>query len=73
QQDTLQEIAAFARRHGIEFPILKDPGARVADLFGATRTPEAFVLDGQRVVRYRGRIDDQYGVGAARNHATQTE
>ena len=25
------------------------------------RTPEVFVLDRERVVRYRGRIDDQYG------------
>ena len=32
----------------------------VADRLGATRTPESFVLDKQRVVRYRGRIDDQY-------------
>jgi peroxiredoxin len=73
QQDTLQEIARYAHKHGIEFPVLKDAGARVADLFGATRTPEAFVLDGQRTVRYHGRIDDQYGVGAARNQPTRSE
>jgi peroxiredoxin len=72
-QDTLQEIAVYATKHGIKFPVLKDAGARVADLFGATRTPEAFVLDGGRVVRYHGRIDDQYGVGAARNKATHSE
>ena len=28
--DSLAEIAAYARTHGIEFPVLKDPGNRVA-------------------------------------------
>jgi hypothetical protein len=35
----------------------------VADQFGATRTPEVFVLDRERRVRYQGRIDDQYTYG----------
>jgi peroxiredoxin len=73
QQDTLQEIAGFVNEFNLDFPMLKDAGAKVADEFGATRTPEAFVLDRQRVVRYRGRIDDQYGVGAARKRATKSE
>lgn len=70
-QDTLQEIAGYVRRHQIEFPVLKDPGAKVADAFGATRTPEAFVLDRGRKICYRGRIDDQYGVGTARAAPTR--
>ncbi len=60
QQDSLAELAHFARRHAIQFPLLKDPGNRIADQFGAERTPELFVLDSQRVVQYRGRLDDQY-------------
>ncbi|MEX0676063.1 MAG: redoxin domain-containing protein [Pirellulales bacterium] len=61
QQDSIQEISAYAQRHNIKFPILKDTGNAVADRFAAIRTPEAFVLDKDRVVRYWGRIDDQYG------------
>jgi len=61
QQDSIQEIASFAQRYEIPFPILKDPGNMVADQFSALRTPEVFVLDKQRIVRYWGRIDDQYG------------
>jgi len=61
RQDSIEEIEHFARRYGIEFPLLRDPGNRVADLFSARRTPEVFVLDDQRRIRYRGRIDDQYG------------
>ncbi|HJT36281.1 MAG TPA: redoxin domain-containing protein [Pirellulales bacterium] len=66
RQDSLAEIAHYARVHGIEFTLLKDPGNTVADQFGAQRTPEVFLLDGERTVRYRGRIDDQYGFGYAR-------
>ncbi len=64
QQDSTTEISAFARRHKVPFPILKDVGNVVADRLRAERTPEVFVLDEQRVVRYWGRIDDQYGFTA---------
>jgi hypothetical protein len=50
--------------------MLKDPGNVVADQFGAKRTPEVFVLDASRTVRYWGRIDDQFGVGYARTKST---
>jgi peroxiredoxin len=66
QQDSITAIGDYARTHGIAFPILKDVGNVVADQLGAVRTPEVFVLDGERIVRYWGRIDDQYGVGFAR-------
>jgi len=61
RQDSLAEVQHFARRYAFHFPIFKDPGNVVADQFKARRTPEVFVLDAERVIRYRGRIDDQYG------------
>lgn len=61
QQDAVSELGAFARQHGIEFPLLKDLNNQLADKLGAERTPEVFVFDGARNLRYRGRIDDQYG------------
>ena len=70
-QDSLTEIAAYARMHGIHFPILKDVASQFADTIGAERTPTVFVLDDQRVVRYWGRIDDQYGVGFVRKEPQQ--
>lgn len=66
EQDTLVEMGRYARDSKIEFPFLKDPANRIADQFGARRTPEVFVLDRNQVVRYRGRIDDQFGVGFSR-------
>ena len=73
QQDSVTETAAHATRHGFGFPILKDAGNKIADQFGAERTPEVFVLDHDRVVRYSGRIDDQYGVGFQKQQATRAD
>jgi peroxiredoxin len=65
-QDSLAALTAYARDSGITFSVVRDAKNKVAAQFGATRTPEVFVLDAARVVRYQGRIDDQYGVGFAR-------
>ena len=66
-QDSMTEITAYVTQHAISFPMLKDVGNRVADQFKAERTPEVFLLDEHRNIRYRGRIDDQYLVGLARD------
>ncbi|HEY2414927.1 MAG TPA: redoxin domain-containing protein [Pirellulaceae bacterium] len=68
-QDSLTELAAYARIHSLTFPILKDLGQKLADQCGATRTPQVFILDRERKIRYAGRIDAQFtfgtGVGLA--------
>jgi peroxiredoxin len=66
RQDTPERVAEHAKKNAIPFPVLKDDGNVVADRFDARRTPEAFVLDAGRAIRYRGRIDDQFGVGIKR-------
>jgi peroxiredoxin len=66
QQDLPESVAAHARKNKVPFPVLKAPGNAVADSFGATRTPEAFVLAPDGTVLYQGRIDDQFGVGFSR-------
>ena len=75
RQDDLDKIRHFTQLCGIGFPVLYDPEHAVADQFGALRTPEAFVLDRDRQLRYRGRIDDQYGFreqsGFQRHEPTQ--
>ena len=72
-QDSLTSLAQFAQSHDVAFPVLKDLGNVVADQFGAVRTPEVFLLDEQRIVRYRGRVDDQYLVGKQRPHPTRED
>jgi thiol-disulfide isomerase/thioredoxin/mono/diheme cytochrome c family protein len=66
RQDDPGRVAAHARANKIPFPVAKDPDNSVADRFGARRTPEAFVLDPGGRVLYRGRVDDQFGVGYSR-------
>ncbi len=52
------EARAHAKAHGHTFPIAKDPGNKVADLYDAKRTPEVFVVTPDGKLRYHGRIDD---------------
>jgi peroxiredoxin len=56
--ESVDAIRAHAKRNGLDFPILKDEGSKVADAWGASRTPEVFVVDSAGVLRYRGRIDN---------------
>jgi len=67
QHDSVGNIAEYVKKHKMTFAMLKDEKNRVADQFQAKRTPEAYVLDEKRNVRYQGRIDDQFGVGTIRN------
>ncbi|NOT60669.1 MAG: redoxin domain-containing protein [Acidobacteria bacterium] len=58
--ETVNEIKTHADKQGFAFPILKDKDNRVADAYGAVRTPEMFVVDGAGVLRYHGRIDNSH-------------
>jgi peroxiredoxin len=70
-QDSFVSVSAHAQERDLPFPVLKDFDQKVAESFGARRTPEVFLLDAARVIRYRGRIDDQYGVGVRREKPTR--
>jgi hypothetical protein len=72
-QDSFISVSAHAQEREIPFPVLKDFDHRAADALGATRTPEAILLDADRVVRYRGRINDQYGLGFRREKPTSQD
>lgn len=65
-QDSPARVAQHTRAHAIPFPVVKDAGNRIADAFAARRTPEVYVLSGSGKVLYRGRIDDQFGIGYRR-------
>ena len=58
KQEKVEEITEYSEKHGFEFPVLKDPENKIADYFGARRTPEVFLLDTERVLRYAGAIDN---------------
>jgi peroxiredoxin len=57
-------VKAHAAEKGLTFPILKDPGNKLADKLGATRTPEAYFLDSNNKLLYHGRIDNSQNPAA---------
>jgi peroxiredoxin len=61
------EVAQHAREHGLHFAVYKDPGNVVADRFGATVTPEAFVMDAGGTIRYHGYVDDSMNPSRVHN------
>ena len=71
QQDSLDDLKRFKKNHNVNFPIGKDFQNKVADRYGATRTPEVVLLDNDLKVKYRGRIDDQYSPGISREEPNQ--
>ena len=56
--ESVEETASHAKQHGFGFPVLKDPGNKVADLYDARRTPEVYVVGKDGKLLYHGRIDD---------------
>lgn len=51
-------VKVHAATNHLTFPVLKDPGNKIADQLGATVTPEAYLLDANNKLVYRGRIDN---------------
>jgi len=58
KQESIDEVKQHAKEHGFEFTILKDDKNIIADKFGASVTPEIFVLNPSLEILYHGRIDD---------------
>lgn len=71
--DNAEAVAKHVEEFKVEFPVLVDERQVVADIFGARRTPEAFVLDRRRTIRYRGRIDDRFGYTYKRAKARRND
>ena len=68
--DDLAEVKKQAGEFKLPFPVYADPKLDAVDAFKATTTPEAFLLDHNFVLRYRGRIDNAYSARLKRNAQT---
>jgi peroxiredoxin len=58
--DSFEAMAETARAKQYPFPYLFDETQEVARRFGAVRTPEIFLFDRNRELRYHGAPDDNY-------------
>ena len=65
--ETEDDIRAHAKKHGHDFPVIRDPSGDLARLLDARRTPEVFVLDQKGDLRYHGRIASKIGTPDLRN------
>jgi peroxiredoxin len=55
--DSPEGLAADADERGYAFPVLFDAGQDVAAAYTAACTPDFFLFDAERRLRYRGRLD----------------
>lgn len=63
--DTYIEMVKVAEARGWTFPYLKDLDHSLAKACGAETTPEVFVFDSDRRLRYHGRITDSRNPASA--------
>ena len=57
-EDSFTEMVKRAKAKGFNFPYLRDETQKVVEAYGGVCTPHVFAFDSNRVLRYRGRIDD---------------
>ena len=56
--DSFEHMQERARDKGFRFPYLRDESQATALAYGALRTPHFYLFDGDRKLRYTGRLDD---------------
>jgi peroxiredoxin len=66
--ESLAGMKRAVKERGLDLLYLKDRDQHVAAAFGAVCTPEVVVLDADRRLRYRGRIDDSLVERNVRKH-----
>ena len=57
-EDNFENMKKRAAAQGYPFDYLVDESQEVARAYGAVCTPDFFVFDADRTLRYRGRLDD---------------
>ncbi len=68
EDDKLPAMKTRATEKGFEFAYLYDPSQEIGRAYGATVTPHAFLLDGERNLVYAGGIDDNMQIDKVEKH-----
>lgn len=61
KDDSFNDMKAYASTQGYTVPYVVDINSKVANAFGATRTPEMFLFNSENKLVYQGAIDDNAG------------
>ena len=56
--EATEEVQAYAKEVGFDFPVYRDVNNEVADRFAVHTTADSFVIDQSGIMRYRGYIED---------------
>jgi peroxiredoxin len=59
-EDSFENMKLFAKNYSMNFPYLFDETQEVARKYEAVCTPDIYVYDENRKLKYRGRIDDNW-------------
>ena len=57
-EDSQPAMIAYADQQQYSVPYLRDDHSMMANMFGATRTPEVFLFDGNSKLVYKGAMED---------------
>ena len=58
--DSPEKMAELARNKGYPFPYLFDETQEIAKAYSAVCTPDIFLYNSERKLKYRGRLDDNW-------------
>jgi peroxiredoxin len=56
--ESLEEVRAYAKEVGFDFPVYLDVNNQASDGFGVLATTDTFVMDSSGVMQYHGYIED---------------
>ncbi len=59
-EDSFENMKLFAKEHSMNFPYLFDETQETARKYEAVCTPDIYVYDVKRKLKYRGRLDDNW-------------
>ncbi len=59
-EDSFENMKIFAEENNFNFPYVIDESQEVARAYDAQCTPDIYVYDKNRILKYRGRIDDNW-------------
>lgn len=57
-EDNFENMVGRAKMKNFNFPYLRDKDQKIVTAYGARVTPEVYVFDSERRLRYHGRVDD---------------
>lgn len=59
-EDSFEEMKKRAENKNFNFPYLRDEDQSIARAYGATHTPEIFLIDDKMRMAFHGKIDDNW-------------